>query len=58
MALDLNLLLYLFLFLLLLGLSLYSVLRKRIDEDRRRDEPDLSARATADPEEGIGDKDG
>ena len=55
---DLNLLLYLFLFLLLLGLSLYSVLRKRIDEDRRRDEPDLSARATADPEEGIGDKDG
>jgi hypothetical protein len=56
--LDLNLLLYLFLFLLLLGLSLYSVLRKKIDENKRREEPDLSARVTADPEEGIGDKGG
>ena len=55
---DLNLLLYLFLFLLVLGLSFYSVVRKRIDENRRRDEPDLSTRATADPEEGIGDKGG
>ena len=58
MALDLNFLLYLFLFLLVLGLSFYSVARKRIDENRRREEPDLSARVTADPEEGIGDKGG
>ena len=55
---DLNLLLYLFLLLIVLGLFIHSVVRKRIDESRRSDEPDLSARATADPEEGIGDKDG
>lgn len=55
---DLNLLLYLFLFLLLLGLSFYSVIRKKIDENGRRDEPDLSTTETADPEEGIGDKGG
>jgi len=56
--LDLNFLLYLFLFLLLLGLSFYSVARKRIDENRRRDEADLSASSTADPEEGTGEKGG
>ena len=57
-ALDLNLLLYLFLFLLVLGLSFYSVIRKRIDENKKGDEPDLSATKTADPEEGIRDKGG
>lgn len=58
MALDLNLFLYIFLFLIVLGLFFYSVLRKRIDENGRLDEPDLSAEATADPEEAIGDKGG
>ena len=58
MALDLNLLLYIFLFLIVLGLFFHSVVRKRIDENGRRDEPDLSASETADPEEGIGDKGG
>ena len=58
LALDLNPLLYLLLFLFVLGLSIYSVVRKRIDENRRRDEPDLSASETAGPEEGIGDNRG
>ena len=57
-SLDLNLLLYLLLFLLVLGLSLYSVVRKRMDENGRRNEHDSSASSTADPDEGTGDKGG
>jgi hypothetical protein len=57
-SLDLNLLLYLLLFLLVLGLSVYSIVTKRIDEHGRRDEPDPSPGSTADPEEGNGDKGG
>ena len=55
---DLNLLLYLLLFLLVLGLSVYSIVTKRIDEQGRRDEPDPSTGSTADPEEKNGDKGG
>jgi hypothetical protein len=56
--LDLNLLLYLLLFLLLLGLSVYSIVRRRLDEHGRRDEPASSGGPTTDPEGRTGDTGG
>jgi hypothetical protein len=56
MRLDLNMLLYAVLFLIILGLFLLSLLRRRKEEKRIRDEADVPGRQDAAPDQKQGDR--